>query len=89
MDAWFEEDVEVFVHPKDPFKRIEVLPSRRGVRVEIGGKIVAESAGAMVLLETGLPARYYLPKTSVSEGDGSALEFSGGKGCGSGLRGLI
>lgn len=66
MDAWFEEEAEVYVHPKDPFKRIEVLPSRREVRVKVDGKVVAESVGMMVLLETGLPARYYLPKTAVS-----------------------
>lgn len=66
MDAWFEEEAEVYVHPKDPFKRIEVLPSRREVRVRVDGKVVAESVGMTVLLETGLPARYYLPKTAVS-----------------------
>ncbi|KAA6415068.1 MAG: hypothetical protein FRX48_01820 [Lasallia pustulata] len=33
-DAWFEEDVEIYVHPKDPYKRVDTLPSRREVRVE-------------------------------------------------------
>lgn len=66
MDAWFEEEVEVFVHPKDPFKRVEVLASGRGVRVEVAGRVVAASARAVLLFETGLPVRYYLPKTAVS-----------------------
>lgn len=66
MDAWFEEEVEVFVHPKDPFKRVEVLSSGRGVRVEVAGRVVADSGRAVLLFETGLPVRYYLPKTAVS-----------------------
>ncbi|MCJ1365649.1 hypothetical protein MMC16_004774 [Acarospora aff. strigata] len=66
MDGWFEEDREIYVHPKDPFKRIDILPSSRKVRVEIDGTVTAESASAMFLFETGLPLRYYLPQTSVS-----------------------
>src|SRR3954468_20308056 len=27
MDAWFEEDEEIFVHPRDPATRIHILPS--------------------------------------------------------------
>lgn len=65
MDAWFEEDEEVFVHPRDPYTRVDVLASSRHVRVEIGGVTVADSRGPRILFETGLPPRYYLPKTDV------------------------
>ncbi len=65
MDAWFEEDEEVFVHPRDPYTRIDILPSSRHIRVEIDGVAVAESDHSRILFETGLPARYYLPKTDV------------------------
>jgi uncharacterized protein (DUF427 family) len=65
MDQWFEEDDEVFVHPKDPYKRIDVLHSSRHVRVMLGGEVVAESHRARLLFETGLPVRYYLPQTDV------------------------
>ncbi|MFI6514062.1 DUF427 domain-containing protein [Spirillospora sp. NPDC050679] len=65
MDAWFEEDQEVFVHPRDPYTRVDVLPSSRHVRVEVDGVTVAESGGPRLLFETGLPTRYYLPKTHV------------------------
>ncbi|SLM36285.1 Protein of unknown function DUF427 [Lasallia pustulata] len=64
-DAWFEEDVEIYVHPKDPYKRVDTLPSRREVRVEVGGREVARSQGGVWLFETGLPVRYYLEKTAV------------------------
>ena len=65
MDAWFEEDEEVFTHPRDPYTRVDILSSSRHVRVEVDGVTVAESASPRLLFETGLPARYYLPKTHV------------------------
>ncbi|MER6947659.1 DUF427 domain-containing protein [Nonomuraea sp. NPDC000554] len=65
MDAWFEEDEEVFVHPRDPYTRVDVLASSRHVRVEVDGVTVADSHSPHILFETGLPARYYLPKPDV------------------------
>jgi uncharacterized protein (DUF427 family) len=65
MDAWFEEDEEVFTHPRDPYKRVDILSSSRHVRVEVDGVTIAESASPTLLFETGLPVRYYLPKTHV------------------------
>jgi uncharacterized protein (DUF427 family) len=65
MDAWFEEDEEVFTHARDPHTRVDILPSSRHVRIEIDGVTVAESTSPTLLFETGLPTRYYLPKTHV------------------------
>ncbi len=65
MDAWFEEDEQVFTHPRDPYTRVDILPSSRHVRIEIDGVTFAESAKPTLLFETGLPTRYYLPKTHV------------------------
>jgi uncharacterized protein (DUF427 family) len=65
MDHWFEEDEEVFFHARDPYTRVDILPSSRRVRVEIDGETVADSTNAFFLFETNLPTRYYLPKTDV------------------------
>ena len=65
MDSWFEEDEEVFVHFKDPYKRIDILPTSRHVQVFIGGTCVADTHAARLLLETSLVTRYYIPKTDV------------------------
>jgi uncharacterized protein (DUF427 family) len=65
MDAWFEEDEEVFVHPRDPYTRVDILQSSRHVRVEVDGVTVADSHQPRLLFETGLPPRFYLPKTDV------------------------
>ncbi|MFI7527241.1 MULTISPECIES: DUF427 domain-containing protein [Nocardia] len=62
---WFEEDEQVFVHPRDPYSRVDILGSSRHVRVEIDGVTVADSRSPRILFETGLPARYYLPLTDV------------------------
>jgi uncharacterized protein (DUF427 family) len=65
MDRWFEEDEEVYVHARDPYTRIDILQSSRNIRVEVDGVTVAESDKPRFLFETGLPIRYYLPKTDV------------------------
>ncbi|XVV06201.1 DUF427 domain-containing protein [Actinosynnema sp. CA-248983] len=65
MDEWFEEDEPVYVHPRDPYTRVDALPSSRHIRVEVDGVTVAESSRSVILFETGLPARYYLPMTDV------------------------
>jgi len=65
MDAWFEEDQQIYDHPKNPYTRIDILPSSRKITVKVGGIQIAESTNSMFLYETGLRTRYYLPKTSV------------------------
>lgn len=65
MDHWFEEDEEVYVHPRDPYKRVDVLHSSRHVRVSLDGETLADSHQPTLLFETSLPVRYYLPKTDV------------------------
>ncbi len=65
MDHWFEEDEEVFAHARDPYKRVDIIASKRKVEVVIGGEIVAASTRALFLFETGLPVRYYLPRADV------------------------
>jgi uncharacterized protein (DUF427 family) len=65
MDEWFEEDEEVFTHARDPYTRVDILASSRHVRVGVAGVTLAESASPRLLFETGLPVRYYVPKTHV------------------------
>ena len=67
MDAWFEEDEEVFVGPKDPYTRVDCLASSRNVRVELNGVKLAETDTPVLLLETGLPHRYYIPSAEVRQ----------------------
>jgi uncharacterized protein (DUF427 family) len=61
MDAWHEEEEEIFVHPRDPYKRVDVLQSSRHVVVTVAGETVMDTRRPRLLFETGHPTRYYLP----------------------------
>src|SRR5215207_8350346 len=52
LDSWFEEDEEVFVHPRDPHKRVDAVPSSRSVRVVVDGVEVANTQRPTLLFET-------------------------------------
>jgi uncharacterized protein (DUF427 family) len=65
MDAWYEEEEQIFGHPRDPYHRIDVLDSSRHVRVSIGGELAAETRRPLILFETSLPPRYYLDPVDV------------------------
>ena len=65
MDAWFEEDEEVYKHARDPYKRIDCLPSSRHVRIVLNGETVADTHRPILLYETGYLPRYYIPKLDV------------------------
>jgi uncharacterized protein (DUF427 family) len=65
VDAWYEEDEQVFVHPRNPYSRVDALRSTRPVRVELDGILLAESTSPVMVFETGLPTRYYLDRTAV------------------------
>ena len=65
VDHWYEEDEEVFVHPRDPYKRVDAILSNRSVEILLGGETIARSKRACFLFETNLPTRYYLPKDDI------------------------
>jgi uncharacterized protein (DUF427 family) len=65
LDHWYEEEEEIFVHPRDPHKRVDAMPSSRHVQVGIAGTVVADTRRPVLLFETGLPTRYYIPREDV------------------------
>ena len=62
---WFEEDEQIYVHPRDPYTRVDILQSSRRVEVLVDGVTIAASSSPRLLFETGLPTRYYLAKTDI------------------------
>ena len=62
---WYEEDEPIYVHPRDPYTRIDILQSSRHVEVYMAGTKVADTTQPRLLFETGLPTRYYIPATDV------------------------
>ena len=65
MDHWFEEDDEIYVHPRDPYHRIDTVHSSRHIAVSVDGAKVADTRRPVLLSETGFPTRYYIPRQDV------------------------
>ncbi|MCO7124298.1 DUF427 domain-containing protein [Sporolactobacillus shoreicorticis] len=65
LDAWYEGEEEIYLHPRDPYKRIDALYSSRHIRIVLDGITLAESSRPVIVFETGVPVRYYLPKENV------------------------
>jgi len=65
-DAWFEEETEIFYRPRDPYRRVDILESGRRVRVEIDSTVVAETRRPRLVLETGLPEQWYIPRPDIN-----------------------
>ncbi len=65
MDAWFEEDEQISFHPRDPFRRVDVVESSRHIEITVDGTVVASSDRPRLVTETGLPERWYVPRADV------------------------
>lgn len=62
---WFEEAEPIRAHPRDPYHRIDVRASRRHVRLEYKGQLIADTERATLVFENHLPTRYYIPREDV------------------------
>ncbi|MGI8627161.1 MAG: DUF427 domain-containing protein [Geodermatophilaceae bacterium] len=65
LGTWFEDDDEVFAHPRDPFHRMDTHPTGRHVVVRAGGETVVDTTRSIAVYVTGLAVRYYLPEADV------------------------
>lgn len=65
FDQWLEEDEPIVSHVRDPFKRIDIRRSSSRVQIEVGGVTVADSTAPLLLFETTLGPRFYLPREDV------------------------
>jgi uncharacterized protein (DUF427 family) len=67
FDAWYEEAELIFGAIRDPYHRVDVREADARVTVRAGGEVVAESTRPLLLFETGLPVRAYLPLDDVRQ----------------------
>jgi uncharacterized protein (DUF427 family) len=67
MDEWYDEDERVEGHLRDPYHRVDVRRSSRPVRVSLGGTVLAQTSAPLLLSETGLPNRFYIPASDVRQ----------------------
>lgn len=66
VDEVLEEDEPVVGHLRDPYHRVDARRSSRHVVVRVGDRVVAETRSPMVVYETGLPPRFYVPEDDVT-----------------------
>ena len=64
MDTWLDEDEEV-TDLRDPYHRVDARRSSRRIEVRADGELLARSERPVVVAETGLPLRFYLPREDV------------------------
>ena len=83
MDAWFEEDEQIWFHARDPYRRVDVIESSRLVEVTVNDQAVARTRRPRLVTETGLPERWYIPRIDVdwtqltSSATTSACQYKG------------
>ncbi|PSG97412.1 hypothetical protein BRD56_05695 [Thermoplasmatales archaeon SW_10_69_26] len=65
VDEWYVEDERQRGHPRDPYHRIDLHTSSREVVVDLDEARLATSTRPLMLVETGLPVRFYLPPEDV------------------------
>ncbi len=64
-DIWVEEDRQTYGEPRNPYHRVDALPSSRHVQVRAGQMIVADTGRPVLLIETGVVPRWYIPPGDV------------------------
>ncbi len=60
VDSWFEEDEEVFGHPRNPYHRVDSLRSSRRLHVRAAGVTLVDTGDTIVVYETALDPRLYV-----------------------------
>jgi uncharacterized protein (DUF427 family) len=60
VDAWFEEEEQVYLHPRNPYHRVDCVPTSRRLRVQISGSELVDSTMTMGVYETSLAPRLYV-----------------------------
>ena len=65
VDAWFEEEEEVFFHPRNPYHRVDCVPSRRRLTVTVAGIVLVDTDETTAVYETSLARRLYVPRHTV------------------------
>lgn len=65
LDEWFEEEERVFVHPRNPYHRVDCVPTARRLRVVVGGEVLVDTTDTVGVFESSLPPRLYVAREHV------------------------
>jgi uncharacterized protein (DUF427 family) len=65
VEAWYEEEEQVFGHPRNPYHRVDCIPTDRRLRVEVGEVALVDTRHTMGVYETALEPRLYVARDAV------------------------
>lgn len=68
VDGWYEEHEQVFLHPRNPYHRVDCFPTDRRLRVTIGRTVLVDTTETTALYETSLAPRLYVHPRHVVPG---------------------
>jgi uncharacterized protein (DUF427 family) len=68
LEEWFEEEERVHVHPRNPYHRVDCVPTTRRLRVEIAGEVIVDHTDTVGVYESSLPPRLYVARARVRAG---------------------
>lgn len=60
VDAWYEEAEQVFMHPRNPYHRVDCVLTNRHLLVEIAGIVLVDTSDTLGVYETSLAPRLYV-----------------------------
>jgi uncharacterized protein (DUF427 family) len=60
VDTWLEEGRELVHYPPNPYHRVDCRPTKRRLRVSVGGTTLVDTDDTVIVFETSLDARLYV-----------------------------
>ena len=60
VDAWVEEGRRLVHYPPNPYHRVDCRPTRRALRVSVGGETLVDTSDTVIVFETAVPPRLYV-----------------------------
>lgn len=65
VEEWYEEEVRVLGHPRNPYHRVDYVPTRRRLRVDVEGVTLVDTTDTLGAYETSLAPRLYVGRDAV------------------------
>jgi uncharacterized protein (DUF427 family) len=60
VDTWLEEGRELVHYPPNPYHRVDCRPTKRRLRVAVGGTTLVDTDDTVIVFETALEPRLYV-----------------------------
>jgi len=60
VDTWLEEEEELFMHPRNPYHRVDCVRTHRRLRVVCAGVVLVDTTTTVGVYETSLAPRLYV-----------------------------